>query len=239
MSPETGGIPYVRRCVLDRAGRQTEAVLCRLSRTGAYLTFLRPLKKTIPVVGETVRLSFLLPGEAFPIEVEAVVAWQNLEERDRVDALPVGCGLTFAPLTEDDRRRIDALIEDYHHSPQQRISPPAPHSGLIRVPYVEPCLLIAEAGTWEGVVCNVSLQGAYVTMDPIPPAGERARLFFRVPGRSEPLEVPCEVVWINTDESRRSAALPAGCGLHFFGAAAEVGTLLERLVQEYESLPRS
>jgi Tfp pilus assembly protein PilZ len=228
----------VRRCGLARAGRRVSAaVLCNLGAEGAYVTFLPPVHSMIPEVGESVSFSFLLPGDPVPVEGEAVVEWRNLEGRQTVDGLPVGCALRFAPLRPDDERRLADLIEDYRHASQPRIAVPAPHTGFIRVPYVEPCLLVSDQGTREGVLCNLSRAGAFVTLEPIPPLGEQVRLFFKTPGRPEPVVIDGEVAWINSEGSPKARSLPPGCGVRFLDREAAAGEI-ELLVLEYESLPR-
>jgi hypothetical protein len=232
-------IPYVRRCLVQRAGgRRTEAVLCNLSVLGVYVTFLRALPEMMPESGETVAVTFVLPDDSTPVQAEAVVTWQNLEERRDVEGLPSGCGLRFTALPPDDHTRIAELVQDYCQSAQPRIAVPPPHTGLIRIPYVQPCLLVGADGTWEGVVCNLSLAGAYVTVDPIPPKAERLRLLFKTPGHELPLQIDTEVVWENADEPRRAEGLPPGCGIRFVELTLDARERIEDLVLEYESIPR-
>jgi len=238
MAQELIRIPYVRRCLLWRGARQTEAVMCNLSVLGIYVTFLRALPGVMPAADETVRVTFLLPGEERPVEAEATVTWQNVDEREEVDGLPWGCGLRFTALDPDDHKRLEDLVQDYQNSPQPRISAPPPHGGLIRMPYVQPCLLVGEDATWESVLCNISLTGAYVSADPIPPKGERVRLLFKVPREDRPLEAGCEVVWENPHEPSRAAGLPPGCGVRFTAVPLDVQERIEELILEYESLPR-
>ncbi len=231
-------IPYVRRCLLRRGQRRVEAVICNLSVVGLYVTFLRPLAEAVPEAGEDVGVTFLLPDDPVPVRAEANVTWQNLDEPEEVDSLPVGCGLRFASLGLEDQQRLGALVHDYCHAPQPRISAPPPHSGLIRIPYVQPCLLLGGDATWEGVVCNLSLLGVYVAADPIPPKGETVRLLFKIPRAAHPIDIPCLVVWENPHEPGRAEGLPPGCGLQFGEVDPSVRERLEELVLEYESVPR-
>ena len=239
MSTEAARIPYVGRCRLVRDGAAVDGVLCSLSLTGAYVTFLRPLRSSLPEVDDTLEISFPLPGDPRPVEGSAVVTWRNLEERHTVDGLPVGCGLRFTSLRDGDQRRIDELIDDYRQSLQPRISAPAPRSGFRRMPYVEPCVIVGESSTWDGVICNLSLLGVYVTLDPVPPMGVHLRLYFRTPDVPDPLEAACEVVWINDMASPATSALPPGCGLRFLELDDAARAEIELLAVEYESLPRS
>ena len=232
-------IPYVRRCLLQRGGRRVEAAVCNLSVLGVYVTFLRPLAEAIPSAGETVEITFLLPNDPTSVKAEATVTWQNLEERLDVEGLPSGCGLRFIALHPDDRQRIEELVQDYLHAARPRISPPPPHSGLIRIPYVQPCLLVGRDAAWEGVLCNLSLVGAYVAVDPIPPKADHVSLLFKVPRDEKPLEAPCDVVWENPLEPSQAEGLPPGCGLRFTALGLATRQRLEDLILEYESIPRS
>lgn len=230
-------IPFVRRCVLWRGGRRSEGVICNLSALGVYVTFPRLLTDTLPDAGDTVQIAFLLPGDAMPVQSDAIVTWQNIEESEGADSLPPGCGLRFVSLRPDDHHRIGELVHDYCHAPQPRIAVSAPHTGFIRMPYVQPCVLVGGHGTWEGVLCNVSLVGAYVTVDPLPPSGERIRLLFSL--RGKPVEAQCEVAWLNTQEPLLANSLPQGCGLRFVEPDDNLQERLGSLIADYESLPRS
>jgi PilZ domain-containing protein len=231
-------IPYVRRGVLFRGERKTAAVLCNLSVLGVYVTFPAPALEEMPEPGEALQIAFLLPGDPAPVEADAVVTWHNADDPERAGGLPPGCGLRFVSLRPSDHHRIGALVHDYQHAAHPRVSVPRPYSGFVRVPFVQPCLLAGAPGTWEGVLCNVSLVGAYVAVDPIPCAGERVRLAFHVSG-GRSLEVDGEVAWVNAEEPQLLDALPAGCGIRFLDPPGEACERLRALVDEHEALPRA
>jgi Tfp pilus assembly protein PilZ len=234
---EFARIPYVRRCLVTRGPQRLDAMLCDLSVLGVYVTFPGSLTPSMPEVGETVGISFLLPGD-HRIEGDATVTWQNLEEPQQADSPPPGLGLRFVTMSPDDHQRIEELVLDYRHSPHPRIAAPPPYTGFLRMPYVQPCLLVGGAGTWKGVVCNISLIGAYVATDPIPPAGEGVRVLFWLPQEGSPTEVEGEVVWVNPEEPPRADSLPAGCGIRFLDLPSPVRSHLEALVAAYQSVPR-
>lgn len=230
-------IPYVRPCLLERNGHTIDAVVCNLSMLGVYVTFLPHAAKDMPEPGENVRVCFLLPGDPMPVDAEAVVTWQNVDDPGTVDSLPTGCGLRFVSLHPDDHHRIGALVHDYRHEPEPRVEVPRPHSGAVRVPYVQICVLSGAGGRWEGLLCNVSPVGAYVMVSPIPPVGEALHLSFTVSG-GHALDVPCEVAWVNAEQPPDAEALPPGCGLRFTGLDDDARSRLQSLIREYESLPR-
>lgn len=102
-------IPYVRRCeVKEDGGTALDGLICNLSALGAYVA-LQP----IPPSGATVMLSFRVPHSVRPIRVESQVTWENPNQDNPIHGLPPGCGLRFLSLSDEDRRRIDGLIDDY------------------------------------------------------------------------------------------------------------------------------
>lgn len=88
-----------------------------------------------------------------------------------------------------------------------------PYSALWRVPVVEPCLLEGEGQPASGLVCNLSMQGAYVAVQPIPRVGEHVRLSFALPEGSARVVLEAVVCWQNPEP--RPQTLPPGCGLFF------------------------
>jgi len=90
-----------------------------------------------------------------------------------------------------------------------------PTTGFIRVPYEPPCRLTGPQGAHEGRLCNISVKGVYVTVDPIPNVGEMFRISFNLPDDERPVEADVEVAWRNTERDRKVLRLPLGCGLHF------------------------
>lgn len=70
-----------------------------------------------------------------------------------------------------------------------------PDSKLWRVPFVQRCRVESGGSTREAVCCNISADGVYVVVHPIPPVGERVRLHFELPGNELPIVVDAEVCW--------------------------------------------
>src|SRR5947207_13279793 len=57
-----------------------------------------------------------------------------------------------------------------------------PHSGFTRIPYTQLCRLTRGDRPMDGLVCNISVLGVYVTLDPVPEVGETVALSFALPG---------------------------------------------------------
>ena len=88
-----------------------------------------------------------------------------------------------------------------------------PYSALWRVPVVEPCVLEGEGEAASGLLCNLSMQGAYVGVQPIPRVGEHIRLSFALSGGSARMALEAVVCWQNA--TPRPQTLPPGCGVFF------------------------
>jgi Tfp pilus assembly protein PilZ len=92
-----------------------------------------------------------------------------------------------------------------------------PYSAMWRVPLQESCRLEGAGLAAAGALCNLSLGGAYVAVDPVPRVGENVLLSFALPGRAGPIAVEAVVCWDNS--GRQAPGLPSGCGLEFLAPA--------------------
>jgi len=217
-------IPYVQRCRLVVGEQVQLGFVCNISVLGVYVT-----TESTPAVGQEVQVSFLLPGDETPMEGEAVVTWQNLESPDRLDALPPGCGLRFTALAPQDHDRIGALIEA-HAEPATL--PRQPRSGFTRVPYVRRCRVLAGGQVLEGTVCNISVLGVYVALEPLIEIRERVRISLPVPGRTTPIEAEAVVTWQNPEGAVGVDRLPSGCGFRFLLLPPQDHEYIQALIDE-------
>ena len=92
-----------------------------------------------------------------------------------------------------------------------------PHSAVWRVPLEGECRLVANGGTDTGVLCNLSVGGAFVAVESAPRVGQHVVLSFALPGGAGLLAVDAVVCWDNS--GRRARGLPSGCGLEFLAPA--------------------
>jgi hypothetical protein len=88
-----------------------------------------------------------------------------------------------------------------------------PHSAVWRVPIEGECRLEGDRGVTPGVLCNLSLGGAFVALGSVPRVGENLVLSFALPGEANTLAVDAVVCWDNS--GRRAPGLPPCCGLEF------------------------
>jgi len=98
-------------CQVAFAGNRREGMVWNLSVVGAYVVLPAPL----PATGETLILTFTLPGDPVPIRCQARVRWHNPPSifkgcgRTKL-VLPPGCGLEFTVLDSRDAERIETRV---------------------------------------------------------------------------------------------------------------------------------
>jgi PilZ domain len=94
-------------CEVTLGADRRQGMIWNVSVVGVYCVLSTPM----PAPGETVRLSFTLPGDAAPIICQARVRWQNAPSifkgcGQTKMALPPGCGIEFTVLDASDAARI-------------------------------------------------------------------------------------------------------------------------------------
>jgi hypothetical protein len=111
-----------------------------------------------------------------------------------------------------------------------------PHSGFHRIPYAQRCRVTRGGVGTEAHLCNVSVLGVYLTLDPIPAVGEKLHVSFTLPGGGDPVEASGPVTWQNLDEDAdRVQMLPPGCGISFEDLKPADRERIERLVVEHRA----
>ncbi len=108
-----------------------------------------------------------------------------------------------------------------------------PYSKLWRVPFVRRCRVEWGDGPRDAVCCNISADGVYIGIHPIPPVGEKVQLRFKLPGNDIPIVVEAEVCWENSGQAHKVHSLPPGCGLRFHALPGPERERIEDLVREY------
>ena len=109
-------VPFVRLCAFSFGdSRERSAFIVNVNVLGAYLAWEEAV-----AVGEGVLLRFGTPGNAIGLEIAAAVAWINPKQQHPVHSLPAGFGVKFDRLTDEARRRIGRIVDDYvARHPQQ------------------------------------------------------------------------------------------------------------------------
>lgn len=228
-------IPYVQTCRVTVDGEERSGLLCNISVLGVYL-HLEPR----PEIGTGLEIEFPLPDGGPPISARASVTWVNEAPPDRVEELPQGCGLRFTALAPEEVRRLSALVAKFVAAPLPLAGRSESRAEKVRIPFVAPCVLSGLDGPRRASVCNLSRDGIYVSVEPVPATGTAVIVAFRLPGMEEAFERVAVVAWRNPEGPGRVHALPPGCGLRFSGLTGEDSARLAALVDEYAgSLPAS
>jgi hypothetical protein len=108
----TGGalrVPFVRRCTIEfPGGTSAQAFIVNINVLGAYVAI-----DDMPALGGLVTCRFQLPDSEVQVDMQGVVAWTNPSQQHPVHSLPPGFGLGFRALTDENRRRIEKIVDDY------------------------------------------------------------------------------------------------------------------------------
>ena len=108
----TGGalrVPFVRRCQVDfEEGAPVSAFIVNINVLGAYVAL-----DEMPRLGQRVVCHFRLPETEQELTLEGVVAWTNPRQQHPVHSLPPGFGVGFRGLSDENRRRIEAIVREY------------------------------------------------------------------------------------------------------------------------------
>jgi Tfp pilus assembly protein PilZ len=104
----------------------------------------------------------------------------------------------------------------------------------VRIPFVHGCLLTTPQRVRGGLVCNLSVQGVYVTLDePLPECGDAIHVLVQLPGQAPLLEADTIVTWQNRRPSEGIDSLPPGVGLRFVTLAASCQETVATLVKQH------
>jgi len=224
-------IPYVQACDVTIGGEARAGLVCNLSVLGVFLHLEPP-----PEVATDLALGFDLPDGGPPLAAEGRVTWRKTEPAAGPQSLPEGCGVRFTRLAPEGVRRISALVTAFRADPRPLLGRVEPQAERARVPFVTGCLVTGAEGSWRGSVCNLSSDGLYVALDPVPSVGEPLIVTFRMPELAEPFTRAATVSWRNPDGPERTRALPTGCGLRFVDLAPEDSARLGSFVDRFAAL---
>jgi hypothetical protein len=102
-------IPFVRKAMLVRKGQPEEVFVLDLGLEGVFIERTEELK-----VGEAGEITLPWPGSEVPLRARCRVAWWHPPGKKLASkSLPPGAGLQFVEMSESDRRRLRAFLEEY------------------------------------------------------------------------------------------------------------------------------
>jgi hypothetical protein len=110
-------ITFIQKATLTHAGGREEAFLIDLGLRGVFVERASPLPR-----GETVELSFRLPGNELPVVARCRVAWWHPRDMALTSkTLPSGVGLEFVEIDGAGARRVRAYLSEYlRRNPRDR-----------------------------------------------------------------------------------------------------------------------
>lgn len=88
-------------------------------------------------------------------------------------------------------------------------------SGFSRVPFMQGCTVGASGDEHPGLICNLSLLGAYVHVDPLPELRDPVTLSFLLPDGGTPIRAVASVSWVHDARHGGAPTLPTGFGARF------------------------
>jgi hypothetical protein len=223
-------VPYVARCDVHVFGSVLPGLVCDLSPFGCFV-HVEP-----PPSGEF-ELRFPLPDGGPPVDATVSVTWTRTELPESAAAPPIGCGVRFVLMSQEDRRRVEALVETFRRSGSSLLGAEQLYSEAVRVPMIAPCRLSGEFGTAGGRTCNLSIFGVYAAVEPIPPAGAKVEVELWLPGRATPLARKATITWRNGGPPSWERPLPPGCGVRFDDLSLKDVRFLSGLIDECLAQP--
>jgi hypothetical protein len=109
-----------------------------------------------------------------------------------------------------------------------------PATPVVRIPFVHGCKLTTSERVRGGLMCNLSVQGAYVTLnEPLPETGEPVQIAVAVPGQDPLLQADTVVACLNREAPTGPDSLPPGIGLRFVTLPEVYRSRVEGLVRQY------
>jgi uncharacterized protein (TIGR02266 family) len=92
----------------------------------------------------------------------------------------------------------------------------------------------SEAAFSEGLVYNVSREGAFIQAEQAAPEGSRLQIHFRLPDEEAPAEVEAVVSWVNPPDREVDPLSPPGMGVSFLTLTAAHTDSLARFLGAHE-----
>ena len=102
-------VPFIRRCSVEfDDGTSASTFTVNINVLGAYLA-----RDQMPRLNQAVTITLAAPGKDAQLVLRGMVTWLNPRQQHPVHSLPPGFGVRFEPLTPEDRRCIEGVVEEY------------------------------------------------------------------------------------------------------------------------------
>jgi hypothetical protein len=102
-------VPFIRRCALDfEDGTSVSTFTVNINVLGAYVA-----RDQMPGLHQGVTMTLATPGKDSQLVLRGTVTWLNPRQQHPVHSLPPGFGVKFEPLSPEDRRCIEGVVDEY------------------------------------------------------------------------------------------------------------------------------
>jgi hypothetical protein len=102
-------VPFIRRCAIAfEDGSSASTFTVNINVLGAYIA-----RDQMPPLYQGLTITLPIPGKDVQIVVRGTVTWLNPRQQHPVHSLPPGFGVKFDPLSPEDRRCIEDVVDDY------------------------------------------------------------------------------------------------------------------------------
>ena len=108
-------VPFIRRCALAfDDGTSASTFTVNINVLGAYVA-----RDQMPQLSQAVTITLATPGKDVQLVLRGTVTWLNPRQQHPVHSLPPGFGVSFRLLSDENRRAIEGVVEEYvaRHSP--------------------------------------------------------------------------------------------------------------------------
>ena len=102
-------VPFIRRCALAfDDGTSSSTFTVNINVLGAYVA-----RDQMPQLSQALTITLPTPGKDAQLVLRGTVTWLNPRQQHPVHSLPPGFGVKFDPLSPEDRRCIEGVVDDY------------------------------------------------------------------------------------------------------------------------------
>ncbi len=102
-----------------------------------------------------------------------------------------------------------------------------------RIPLLRKCIVRVRHTEIAAPLCNISIAGAYIGMEPIPHVGDVMSLEILLPGNRLPIVDDAQIIWRNAVRKSLIHSLPVGGGARFVGLGVSERRRLEHTIRSY------
>ena len=102
-------VPFIRRCALAfDDGTTASTFTVNINVLGAYVA-----RDQMPRIDQAVTITLATPGKDAQLVLRGTVTWLNPRQQHPVHSLPPGFGVKFEPLSAEDRRCIEGVVDEF------------------------------------------------------------------------------------------------------------------------------